>query len=316
MAMLLLQRTSLSRFHFAPPPRPSIGRSRFKAFASAGTNVKKADKLELACPVCRKSFKNDDQPRNFPRFACDCCKKSYTSTSSGIIDLTISPTTVAPLGASFFQNPLLAFAYDRGYRDLFWIWNFPGYDQEFRMAQKLIEPVARGETIMDLSCAGGCFTRRFLASKSYKRVIAADYSQEMLEQCRGFLESDSFLDMSECVLLRADAGRLPLANSSVAAVHSGAAIHCWPEPIIAVAEISRVLRPQGLFVGSTFVFPEPPPPIDGIINPVREAIMQLQVPFKAWTQKELQQLVEAGGLIDWKSQTSGRYILFSATKPA
>ena len=40
---------------------------------------------------------------------------------------------------------------------------------------------------------------------------------------------------------------------AVAAVHAGAAIHCWPNPTAALAEISRVLRPGGVFVASTFL---------------------------------------------------------------
>lgn len=39
----------------------------------------------------------------------------------------------------------------------------------------------------------------------------------------------------------------------MAAVHAGAAIHCWPNPQAALAEISRVLRPGGVFVASTFL---------------------------------------------------------------
>lgn len=77
-------------------------------------------------------------------------------------------------------------------------------------------------------------------------------------------------------------GRLPLQTGSVAALHAGAALHCWPTPALAVrlcffafstikdsgpspclftdclvvgqiAEISRVLRPGGVFVASTFL---------------------------------------------------------------
>lgn len=39
----------------------------------------------------------------------------------------------------------------------------------------------------------------------------------------------------------------------MAAIHAGAAIHCWPNPQAALAEISRVLRPGGVFVASTFL---------------------------------------------------------------
>ena len=36
------------------------------------------------------------------------------------------------------------------------------------------------------------------------------------------------------VLLRADVGRLPFATGSVAAIHAGAAIHCWPNPQVSL----------------------------------------------------------------------------------
>lgn len=60
------------------------------------------------------------------------------------------------------------------------------------------------------------------------------------------------------VAVRADVGRLPFATGSVDAIHAGAAIHCWPNPQAAMAEISRVLRPGGVFVASTFLTPLAP----------------------------------------------------------
>jgi hypothetical protein len=60
------------------------------------------------------------------------------------------------------------------------------------------------------------------------------------------------------VCVRADIARLPFATGSVDAIHAGAAIHCWPNPQAALAEISRVLRPGGVFVASTFLNPWAP----------------------------------------------------------
>ena len=45
----------------------------------------------------------------------------------------------------------------------------------------------------------------------------------------------------------------PPPPPAVAAIHAGAAIHCWPNPAAALAEVSRVLRPGGVFVASTFL---------------------------------------------------------------
>lgn len=47
-------------------------------------------------------------------------------------------------------------------------------------------------------------------------------------------------------------------QGSLDAIHAGAALHCWPSPTAALAEISRVLRPGGVFVASTFLTPVAP----------------------------------------------------------
>ena len=38
-------------------------------------------------------------------------------------------------------------------------------------------------------------------------------------------------------LVRADVARLPFATGSLAAIHAGAAIHCWPDPTAAVQHL-------------------------------------------------------------------------------
>lgn len=59
-------------------------------------------------------------------------------------------------------------------------------------------------------------------------------------------------------LVRADIARLPFPAGSVAGVHAGAALHCWPDPLAALAEIARVLEPGGALVASTFLDPTAP----------------------------------------------------------
>jgi len=44
--------------------------------------------------------------------------------------------------------------------------------------------------------------------------------------------------------LTARRGETPRAPCPPSAVHAGAAIHCWPAPTLAMAEIARVLRPD------------------------------------------------------------------------
>ncbi|KAG0499597.1 hypothetical protein HPP92_004288 [Vanilla planifolia] len=72
------------------------------------------------------------------------------------------------------------------------------------------------------------------------------------------------------VMVRADISRLPFVANSIDAVHAGAALHCWPSPSTGVAEISRVLRPGGIFVASTFILDVFPPAVP-VFEATREA---------------------------------------------
>ena len=54
------------------------------------------------------------------------------------------------------------------------------------------------------------------------------------------------------LLLRADVARLPFATGSVAALHAGAAIHCWPNP--------QVKGGWGVACSSSPLTCVPPPP--------------------------------------------------------
>lgn len=47
---------------------------------------------------------------------------------------------------------------------------------------------------MDLSCGSGLFTRRFVGSNKFKGVIAADYSESMLQQTQELFNKDELLD--------------------------------------------------------------------------------------------------------------------------
>ena len=85
------------------------------------------------------------------------------------------------IGQNFFQNPILPFVYERGYRQNFERAGFPGIDKEFA---EINEFFIGADTVVDLSCGSGFMTRRLQQSGKYKRVLAADLSPDMLIQSR------------------------------------------------------------------------------------------------------------------------------------
>lgn len=60
------------------------------------------------------------------------------------------------------------------------------------MAQEYFKS-AEGGLLVDVSCGSGLFSRKFAKSGTYSRVIALDFSENMLRQCYDFIKSDDSL---------------------------------------------------------------------------------------------------------------------------
>ncbi|KAK9130556.1 hypothetical protein Sjap_011043 [Stephania japonica] len=205
----------------------------------------------FACPVCYEPLIRKGPPGlNVPAiyrsgFKCQKCNKTFSSKEF-YLDLTVTSGTknyaeINPTRTELFRSPLVSFLYERGWRQNFNRSGFPGPDEEFRMAQEYFRP-AEGGVLVDVSCGSGLFSRKFAKSGKYAGVIALDFSENMLRQCYDFIVKESALSNANLALVRADVSRLPFSSGSIDAVHAGAALHCWPSPSNAVAEISRILR--------------------------------------------------------------------------
>jgi len=233
-------------------------------------------------------------------------------------------------GTEIFRNPLVSFVYERGWRQGFSWAGFLGLEKETEIALRYLQPAANG-VLLDVSCGSGLFTRAFLKSERFEQVVASDFSESMLRQTRQFLTDDPDLTRyRDLLLVRADVARLPFATASLDGVHAGAAIHCWPDPVTAAAEISRVLRPGGVFVGSTFLNSFAPLGEllgDETVRPLEEIAKFLpagapgspgtaQQPYKWWSEGELKEVFAAAGLVNFQRTRSNRFILWSVTKPA
>jgi ubiquinone/menaquinone biosynthesis C-methylase UbiE len=180
------------------------------------------------------------------------------ASATGLMDQDYIPMR------DLFTNPSVSFAYERGWRESFSRAGFPGPDKEAKMAMDYFQPAfdkeyddssSSGGVLVDMSCATGLFTRRFAKSGRYKRVLGCDYSASMLTEARRRIQelpSPSF-GPTQLELIRCDVGQIPLPDESIAALHAGAAMHCWPDLPRAVSEIYRVLKPGGRYFASTFL---------------------------------------------------------------
>eukprot|EP00879_Flechtneria_rotunda_P025475 GHRR01027074.1.p1 GENE.GHRR01027074.1~~GHRR01027074.1.p1 ORF type:complete len:347 (+),score=95.89 GHRR01027074.1:669-1709(+) len=221
--------------------------------------------FKFVCPICLNSeFVVHSSPNPYQQCSCQRCARTFDAKSK-YLDLTLTSGVQQQVyqqkmwqGTELFRQPLISFVYERGWRQNFANVGFPGPEKEFDMAMSYLAP-AQGGILIDASCGTGLFTRLFARSCKFSGVVALDFSESMLQQAQQFFAEDPALLISTpIVAVRADVGRLPFATGSVDAIHAGAAIHCWPNPQAAMAEISRVLKPGGVFVASTFLTPFAP----------------------------------------------------------
>ncbi|KAK9271331.1 hypothetical protein L1049_026921 [Liquidambar formosana] len=280
----------------------------------------------LACPICYDPLTwNGDRALSVESIGrsslqCNTCKKAYFGKETHLELTAISGATEysesLPPSTEIFRTPLLSYIYERGYRQSFSTGSsgFPGPEKEFEMMKDYLKPVLGGN-IVDASCGSGMFSRIFAKSGLFSFVVALDFSENMLRECYEFIKQEETFPKEDLILVRADISRLPFVSSSVDAVHAGAALHCWPSPSAAVAEISRVLRPGGVFVATTYIL-DGPFALLPFLRPMRQSLMRISGGHTFLGERELEDLCRACGLVDFTCVRNGLFVMISATKPS
>jgi ubiquinone/menaquinone biosynthesis C-methylase UbiE len=103
-----------------------------------------------------------------------------------------------------------------------------------------LEPTS---TVLDVGCGTGSFERLVLQESPRQLITGIDVSEKMLEiaqrKCQPY---------PQVCFCRASVVALPLADHSFDVVVSASTLHHFPEPLIALAEMKRVLKPGGKLV--------------------------------------------------------------------
>ncbi|KAF8023469.1 hypothetical protein BT93_F0849 [Corymbia citriodora subsp. variegata] len=301
----------------SPPPPPPPESTMDKEKLGSNQTV-------LACPICYEPLTCTGNmvlsvdSTSGSTLECGTCKKTYVGNETHF-DLTAASGTKEygepmALSTELFRTPLVSYLYERGWRQSFSVWGgFPGPEKEFELTKGFLRPVLGGN-IIDASCGSGLFSRLFAKSGLFSLVIALDYSENMLKQCYEFIQEEENFPKENLALVRADISRLPFASSSIDAVHAGAALHCWPSPSTAVAEISRVLRPGGVFVATTYLL-DGPFALFPLLRPLRQNISQISGSHIFLSEDELEDLCRTCGLIGFKYVRNERFVMISASRP-
>lgn len=99
------------------------------------------------------------------------------------------------------------------------------------------------ERVLDVGCGTGAFAARLVARHPMQHVVGVDVSEGMLAEARRKLGH-----APGAAFVRAAADALPFDAAAFDIVVSASALHYFPDPARALAEMHRVLRPGGRVV--------------------------------------------------------------------
>ena len=147
-----------------------------------------------------------------------------------------------PTGAGVGQRAMISRVvpriYERIWRPLLAPLLMAGRRDERAMALEMLA-VGPGDSVLDVGCGPGNFTRAFARASGDGLVVGLDASRTMLEQA--VIEANP----PHVRYVRGDAAALPFPDASFDAVCCFAALYFIEQPLRAIDEIVRVLAPGG-----------------------------------------------------------------------
>ncbi len=260
----------------------------------------------LKCPTC-------SQPSFAARrgqLACTSCGAAY-EVSEGVADLldvSHGEPTAATAEQRLMESELVARAYERLWRPSFVrlmagsgaAGSTGGFAGEFFIHKNSLGMDDRAGPWVDLSCGPGLFARAMGAATPGQLVVGVDISRAMLE-----VAARRAGGYANVAFLRADAHDLPLRDESVGGVNNSGALHAYDDPEQVFREVWRVLRPGGLYVGSTFAQSRS---LAGRLAARLAGIRRFEPPeLRAWLSRL--------GFADYEDIRLGSSFIFRARKP-
>jgi ubiquinone/menaquinone biosynthesis C-methylase UbiE len=128
------------------------------------------------------------------------------------------------------------------------VWGFPDAAYTERLLSYL--PDDFGDSLLDAPAGTGLFTCEKYLRMTDARIVCLDCSEGMLNAAK---ERFACAGVANAVFRQGDVGALPFGGASFDAILSMNGFHAFPDKDAAFAELYRVLKPGGLFVGCFYI---------------------------------------------------------------
>lgn len=207
----------------------------------------------LRCPRCRRGslLPEVDAPVVlFGPLRCGTCRASYP-VAEGVADLVVEHPAAGAVKRGLEQR-WVARSFERYVRPVLQrtlTRQALDRDSEYLLYRSLL---GRPEgPVLDVGCGTGLVARRLAREPDFSPVAGLDVSRAMLEEgVAQAREAGAAVDF-----LRAEAPYLPFQDGTLGAVLMAGSLHFVEDLGRMMLEVSRVLRPGGRWVASTYAPP-------------------------------------------------------------
>ncbi len=100
--------------------------------------------------------------------------------------------------------------------------------------------------ILEIGMANGLFVKELLQKNAAVRYSGVDFSQIMVDE--SVIRNSKYIKNGQAAFYCADAQKLPFADNTFDKAFTINTIYFWEEPAAVLAELSRVLKPGGVFI--------------------------------------------------------------------
>lgn len=207
----------------------------------------------ICCPVCKNNLIPEyGSPDNMPvSYSCNSCNIKYPLID-GITDFMPHTRKKASYAQKAMESESIVEIYESTlWRANNWFSLFTGIslEDEISLVKKVIH-IDSVETVLDLGCGPGLYSRSFAETNENSRIIGMDISWPML---KNGAKKAKERGLDNICLLHGDAHHIPLKSQSIDAVCCCAALHIIPSVEHVLKELHRVIKPGGTLCASVFL---------------------------------------------------------------
>jgi SAM-dependent methyltransferase len=259
--------------------------------------------VKVTCPACMTGHLTSESGSTV---CCTECGVSFP-VRNGVVDLL--PESKEPLAAAFMEWEWTG----RIYESRWWRRNplitsfFIGisFESEYKLILQAAS-IKGDETLLDLACGPGIYTRPLANQLEHGYVVGLDLSFSMLNYA---VKRSRAEKIDNILFIRGDALALPFPDNQFDAVNCCGALHLFPYPHV-LRKIGSILKPGGRVTVGTLQHTE-----EGLLTRLREYVW-LKSGVHPFSHDELKSLLTEAGFTDIVWHHAKRYYqVVSAMKP-